>query len=134
VNYSEELPENNGRFSMYFHLARNISLGKLNFRPNLSYELFFIHEWDEEDRNPEDTRRVDKTRLRFGWEYIHNMNLYFGFFAMHETDYFIAQEVFNENFELVKPKRNLNLLAPSIGFTARYVIHPESNPLHRVLN
>ena len=41
-------------------------------------------------------------------------------FILRETDYFFAQEIFNENGELKKPFRKLNLFTPTYGVGLRY--------------
>ncbi len=87
---------------------------------SVSYEFFLNHRTESNPIPEENERLIDRSRLRLNMG-IAIKNWLISLFVLRETDYFFAQEVFDENGELKKPFRKLNLLTPTYGVSLRYI-------------
>ncbi len=117
---SQETPLYWARTSGWLWLSTSFQRRAFAWKPILSYQFFFNHRTADNPIPAENERLIDRTRLRFdltlctaAWRV--------GVFAMRETDYFFAQEVFDENGEMKKPFRKLNLITPTYGISFRYI-------------
>lgn len=113
------------RTSGFIEAERVFKLNKRIIYSSVSYQ-FFINHRTAQNPIPEDNERfIDRTRLRLNVGLPINRWLV-SLFLLRETDYFYAQEVFDETGSLKKPFRKLNIFTPTYGLSIRYIWSKES--------
>ncbi len=119
--YGEENAEGNP-LSLFVSLGKTFQLSGLDFFTALSYELSQFTALESSG----DQRRINKTRLRYDLVWASEHGFQVGLFARKETRYFFAQEQYDEDGNLIKPYRKLNLISPQFGVSLRYIFNLEN--------
>jgi len=78
--------ESMGRIRPMAALERNFKLGSHILRPHLSYELFFYNDFKDE-KTSDETRTVDRTRLRIAASYQVSKSFWLTPYFMKQTEY-----------------------------------------------
>ncbi|MDW7691783.1 hypothetical protein R9C00_16440 [Flammeovirgaceae bacterium SG7u.111] len=116
--YSEQNAEGNP-LSLFVSLGKSFQVKGLVFFTALSYELSQFTALE----SSADQRRINKTRLRYDLVWVSNNGFQAGLYARKETRYFFAQEQYDEEGNLIKSYRKLNLISPQFGVSLRYIFN-----------
>jgi hypothetical protein len=122
-----EIGENRGLIRPIVALERNFKLGNHTIRPHISYELFFNHDFSEEDPTIVN-RTVDRTRLKFAANFKATPYLWLTPYFIKHTDYYNVLDTFtgeidDQGNQIIKePGGKRNRIDPVFGIDIRFIL------------
>ena len=129
---SRKSKQNYARAGLAVGLYKKIKVGKAIIIPVLSYKAYEI--FDLKNSNSFfKNRRIDLTRMRLDIYFIAYKNLFFGIYAMRETDYYYAlgysvPDPYNPSVILYSvPDFKVNRVTPTFGFSVNFILKPDNN-------
>ena len=108
------------RFRLRAELDREFKVKELGIRPRVSYEIFLLSSLTGE--NPENQRRIDRTRLRLDVTFEISDHFSVTPFFTKQTDYLETIEQYDENGNIKIPGGNLNEITPIFGLETRLIL------------
>lgn len=118
---------NNGRLRLRTGLDHTFQLGKSQFKPRVSYELFYVLSYHPRTEGEAPTRWVDRSRLRLEGQLVLNPHLAFTPYFLCQTDYFFVEAAFDGNNQVLRPGGRQNHLTPVWGLELRYTLHKKKD-------
>ena len=123
---NQEEMEAFGRSRLLAELGRRFPLRNKFITPSISYEALLRSEFGKE-KSDEQTRTIDRTRLRLSLNYELTDKLRINPYFMRQTEYYyvLVQPVYDENEQLIEDgyTTKRNRIVPVFGLELKYTIN-----------
>lgn len=125
--------ENFGRVRLRADLDREYKLGKAILKPRIAYELFFNFDYNAKEGATQNSRTIDRTRLRLEMLCPISDHIAVTPFFTKQTDYFVVEPTYDANGIIIREGGNQNYVTPIFGLDLRYAVFKGGTPFSRTI-